>query len=123
MASREVGRYRERRDPRLARMHKVDPEIDAVIGGCTTASFLGIDISKETFYASLLSDRGNAKKVFPNAEKGFEQLTSWLRNHRAGNIHACMAAGSYWEALAFYLHERSQRVSVVNPARIASGIS
>ena len=38
------------------------------------ASFLGVDISKETFHASLLSDRSEAKKVFPNTPKGFEQL-------------------------------------------------
>ena len=28
------------------------------------------------------------------------------------------ATGAYWEALALYLHELGQRVSVVNPARI-----
>jgi hypothetical protein len=33
------------------------------------ASFLGIDLSKETFHAFLLSDRANAKKVFPNTLK------------------------------------------------------
>ena len=40
------------------------------------ASFLGIDLSKETFHACLLSDRADAKKVFPNTPKGFEQLTT-----------------------------------------------
>ena len=83
------------------------------------ASFLGIDLSKETFHAFLLSDRGDAKKVFPNTPKGFEQLTMWLNNRHAGEVHFCMeATGSYWEALALYLHRLEQRVSVVNPARI-----
>jgi len=83
------------------------------------ASFLGIDLSKETFHAFLLSDLADAKKVFPNTPKGFEQLTTWLKNRRAAEAHICMeATGAYWEALALYLHGLEHRVSVVNPARI-----
>ena len=83
------------------------------------ASFLGIDLSKDTFHAHLLSDSAEAKKVFPNTPKGFEQLTTWLKNRHAGEVHFCMeATGSYWEALALYLHGLDQHVSVVNPARI-----
>jgi transposase len=83
------------------------------------ASFLGIDLSKETFHAYLLDDRAGAKKVFPNARNGFEQLTIWLKNRQAVDVHICMeATGPYWEALALYLHGLEQRVSVVNPARI-----
>jgi transposase len=83
------------------------------------ASFLGIDLSKETFHAFLLNDRGEAKRVFPNTSKGFEQLTAWLKNRHAADVHICMeATGAYWEALAVYLHELKYRVSVVNPARI-----
>ena len=83
------------------------------------ASFLGIDISKETFHAFLLSDRGEAKKVFPNSPRGFEQLVAWLENRRAVDVHACMeATGSYWEGLALHLHGLRYPVSVTNPARI-----
>jgi transposase len=83
------------------------------------ASFLGIDISKETFHASLLTDRGEGKKVFPNTQRGFEQLVAWLQNRHADEVHICMeATGAYWEALALYLHDLDQRVSVMNPARI-----
>ncbi len=83
------------------------------------ASFLGIDLSKETFHACLLSDHAEAKKVFPNSPKGFEQLMAWLKNRHAVDVHICMeATGAYWEALASYLHGLEQRVSVVNPARI-----
>ena len=99
-------------------MHKVDPEETAgeVV---RMTSFLGIDISKETFHASLLSDRAESKKVFPNTPKGFEQLVAWLKNRHADDVHACMeATGAYWESLAYYLHELALRVSVINPARI-----
>ena len=83
------------------------------------ASFLGIDLSKETFHAFLLSDSAHAKKVFPNTPKGFEQLATWLKNRQAVEVHICMeATGSYWEALALYLHALEQHVSVINPARI-----
>jgi transposase len=56
------------------------------------ASFIGIDLSKETFHAFLLGDRADAKKVFPNTSKGFEQLTTWLKNHQAAKVHVCMEA-------------------------------
>jgi transposase len=68
-------------------------------------------------YAFLLSDRADAKKVFPNTLKGFEQLTTWLKNRHDDEVHICVeAAGAYWEALALYLHGLEQHVSVVNPA-------
>jgi transposase len=82
-------------------------------------SFLGIDLSKDTFHAHLLSDRGEAKKIFSNSAKGFEQLVVWLKNRQAGAVQVCMeATGAYWEGLALYLHGLEYRVSVVNPARI-----
>ncbi len=82
-------------------------------------SFLGIDVSKETFHACVLSDQREATKVFPNSPKGFAQVLVWLKNRNVGEFHACMeATGAYWEALAVYLHEREQYVSVINPARI-----
>jgi transposase len=83
------------------------------------ASFLGIDLSKETFHACLLSDGPEAKKAFPNTHTGFEQLTAWLRNRHATEVHVCMeATGAYWEALALYLRGLDQHVSVINPARV-----
>jgi transposase len=100
-------------------MHKVDREIGAIAGGCSMPSFLGIDLSKETFHAYLLSDHANAAKAFPNNAKGFEQLIAWLRNRHAIDVRICMeATGTYWEGLAAYLHGLEQEVSVVNPARI-----
>lgn len=83
------------------------------------ASFLGIDLSKATFHACLLSDRGEAKRVFPNSPKGFEQLATWLKNRRTLDVHVCMeATGAYWESLALHFHGLEYRVSVINPARI-----
>jgi transposase len=89
-----------------------------MIGGCLKTPILGIDISKLDFHAHLISEEGDAKKSFPNTLVGFKQLDAWLRNRRLGKVHACMeATGSYWEALAFHLHEAEHMVSIVNPAR------
>jgi F420-0:gamma-glutamyl ligase-like protein len=94
-------------------MHKVDRERVPLREVRSMASFLGIDLSKETFHTFLLSDRANAKKVFPNTPKGFEQLTTWLKNRHGADVHICMeATGAYWEALALYLHSLEQHVSV-----------
>jgi transposase len=100
-------------------MHKVDPEETPSSEVTRMASFLGIDLSKDTFHACLLSSRGEGKKVFPNSPKGFEQLVAWLKNRQASDVDICMeATGAYWETLAYYLHGLEYRVSVVNPARI-----
>src|SRR5271170_3965549 len=69
-------------------MHKVDREGVPLWEGRSMASFLGIDLSKETFHAFLLSDRADAKRVFPNTPKGFEQLTTWLKNRHADEVHS-----------------------------------
>jgi hypothetical protein len=37
-------------------------------------SFLGIDLSKETFHAYLLTDHSNAGKAFPNNAKGLRTI-------------------------------------------------
>ncbi len=55
---------------RQARMCKVDRE-GAITEGPLVESYLGIDISKETFNAHLLSHGTEAKKVFQNSAKGF----------------------------------------------------
>lgn len=79
---------------------------------------LGIDVSKVDCHAFLLSERGNAKKSFPNSVVGFRQLDTWLTNRGIRSLHACMeATGGYWEAIAQHLYDAGHIVSVVNPSR------
>jgi len=83
------------------------------------AVFLGLDISKETIDACLLSDGTELAKKVSNNAKGFAQLKKWLENRRVKDVHVCMeATGSYFEAVAEYFADRAFTVSVVNPARI-----
>lgn len=80
---------------------------------------LGIDVAKKKFDVALYRNGKYKNKVFTNDQKGFEQLSSWLKQHHEGAVHACMeATGSYGDCLAKYLFEAAHTVSVVNPARI-----
>jgi transposase len=82
--------------------------------------FLGIDIAKLTFDATLLTASGAQHyQSFPNSPDGFSQLQTWLSQHGVMQLHACMEATNiYWEALATWLYAQGHTVSVVNPARI-----
>src|SRR6266498_2425266 len=82
--------------------------------------FLGIDLAKLTFDATLLSSTGaQPYHSFPNTPEGFKALSAWLNEHNVTHVHACMEATNiYWEALATFLHAQGHTVSVVNPARI-----
>lgn len=81
---------------------------------------LGIDLSKRTFDATLITPTAaRHHRRFTNNAKGFDQLQRWLRRFGGTQVHACMEATNvYWEALAQFLIEQQHTVSVVNPARI-----
>jgi len=82
-------------------------------------AYLGIDIAKRDFHATLLIGEIERRHVFPNNDKGFAQLDAWLINRKVDRVHACMeATGAYAEAVATHLVERGHLVSIVNPARI-----
>jgi len=82
--------------------------------------YLGIDLAKLTFDATLLTNGGEQHyQSFPNTPEGFSQLQTWLSVHGVTQLHACMEATNiYWEALATWLYAQGHTVSVVNPARI-----
>ena len=77
-------------------------------------------VPKLTFDACLLPTQGKPqKKSFPNTPDGFTKLLRWL-THLApqGTYHFCMeATGSYYVALATFLADANQHISVVNPYR------
>lgn len=83
---------------------------------------IGIDIAKAKFDVALVIGERIKHAAFSNTEAGFEQLLTWLAKHRPdpeAPLHACMEATGNWGLdLAAFLHSRSIRVSIVNPARI-----
>ena len=86
--------------------------------------FLGIDVSKNTLDAALIghNDRQSSKakhQVFSNDADGHTALLSWLVEHGAETVHACLEATRAWAvACARVLVEAGHTVSLVNPARI-----
>jgi transposase len=85
-----------------------------------TEPILGIDIAKLKFNVCLINPHGKLKhKLFPNTSIGFDQLSEWLTKQGIERVHACLeATGTYGDALALYLYQAGQSVSVVNPAAI-----
>jgi len=82
---------------------------------------LGIDVGKADFHCALLSDGRSKPNSFPNSQKGFERLRSWLRNRGVDRVHACLEATGGWsEELALFLQEQGHAVSLVNPMAIKS---
>lgn len=81
---------------------------------------LGIDISKRTFQAALSRPNGKWKQhTFPNSGAGFSALFQWLAKQEVTIVHACMeSTGGYGDALATFLWDHGNAVSVVNPSRI-----
>lgn len=80
-------------------------------------AILGIDIAKAKFDCYLSPNHKH--KAFKNNTLGYAELTAWLAGQGVAKVHACLeATGNYGEALAAFLYEAGQIVSVVNPARI-----
>lgn len=87
----------------------------------------GVDISKDDFHVCLKEQLdGSSVKVkgsrsFPNTHKGFLELTEWVakREQASSSVGYVMeATGTYYENLAYFLHEKGCRVSVVLPNKI-----
>lgn len=84
------------------------------------AVLLGLDIAKATFDACLQLPTGSLhRRTFTNNREGFEQLTQWLHTHGQAPARVGIeATGSYWMALAHYLHAQKLPVCVLNPAYV-----
>jgi transposase len=82
--------------------------------------FLGIDVSKQSLDVALLGAHPKPQhKVFTNDAVGHARLLSWLEQHPASTIHACLEATGTWaQGVALALHEAGHMVSLVNPAQI-----
>ncbi|HEX4947489.1 MAG TPA: transposase [Blastocatellia bacterium] len=82
--------------------------------------FLGLDVAKQSFQVVLLWAQKKRHKSFANPPAGFHALQQWLHQHCGDTpVHACLeATGSYSDALARFLAQHVQTVSLVNPARI-----
>ncbi|WP_250125066.1 transposase [Chroococcidiopsis sp. CCMEE 29] len=83
-------------------------------------AILGIDVGKSKIHVCLLAPNGKSKpKAFSNTTQGHQDLLSWLKRQGIIEVHACMeATGSYGNALARFLYEQGNTISLVNPSRV-----
>lgn len=78
---------------------------------------LGLDVSKATLDAVLLSEDQSLHRSVPNTPAGWQQLQTWLEAHHVSTLHACLeATGRYGEGIALFLYTAGYTVSVINPA-------
>lgn len=83
---------------------------------------IGIDISKDEFHvlAKEKTPNGDIKikgsRSFTNDGKGFAEFSLWVSKRRKEGsqaIYVMEATGTYYEDLAYYLHETGNKVCVV----------
>lgn len=88
---------------------------------------VGIDISKDTFMASIcyLYQSGKQDFIttdpFDNTKTGFNQFVKWVRKNTAKEIRTVFlmeATGVYYEQLACHLHKINLPVSVLLPNKV-----
>jgi len=78
-------------------------------------TYIGIDISKDTFDAATSSQKQSV--TFKNSPAGFKKLIKWLSVFESPHI-AMEATGKYYLALALHLYEQGHPVYVINPYKI-----
>ena len=89
---------------------------------------VGIDIAKDTFVACFgrLEEhqylRLGPEKTFANARAGFADLLAWTQRQQVPAGPPCWfvveATGVYYEALAYFLTDEHQRLSVLLPNKV-----
>ena len=88
---------------------------------------VGIDISKDDFHVCLKEKTASetvkikGTRSFSNDNKGFDDLVSWVLKREKQGTRVCYimeATGTYYENLAYYLHGKGKKVSVVLPNKI-----
>ena len=85
----------------------------------TEYHFIGVDVSKDKFDASILVSSGNyLKKVFQNTTEGIKSFIRWIEKQTSQPWVCMEATGFYGYALADALSERQVAVSVINPLKI-----
>lgn len=90
---------------------------------------VGIDVAKNELVVSLgkmnadTSTEVFANKCFPNNPKGFADLTIWVSKMMVKDVkvlYVMEATGIYHEALAYFLFNKEQQISIVLPNKISN---
>ncbi len=90
---------------------------------------VGIDVAQKELVISLgrmyddWTPELYASKTFPNNQKGFLTLVSWVKKVtevRPGVRYVMEATGVYHESLAYFLEEKGHEVTIVLPNKISN---
>ncbi len=82
-------------------------------------SVVGLDIGKLNFVACYKFEKTLLKATFDNSFDGFEKFNDWIEAHGINSAHFCMeSTGKYGYALANFLFNKNEKVSIANPANI-----
>ena len=85
--------------------------------------FVGIDIAAKTFTATWTPSDPSRPRQFDQTTHGYETFDQQLRAALPDPTTVLVvleATGSYWIALAVFLHDHGYHVAVINPAQIAN---
>lgn len=90
---------------------------------------VGIDVSLSELVVSIGRFKENlthelyGHKTFENTQKGFKELTDWVMSKMVGGLdinYVMEATGVYHEALAYYLTDNEQLVSILKPSKVSN---
>ena len=80
---------------------------------------VGIDVAKKKVDVAFLMNSKFTMKEYPNNEKGYLCIVTWIKSKGFDTAFICMeATGTYSEKVAEYFHGIGFPVSVVNPFQI-----
>ena len=85
-----------------------------------TASYLGVDISKDKIDICLLVGDKGLHKIYKNDKTGWELLIKLLINKKLMPLICMEATGKYHLGLATYMYNKGYKVSAANPFKIKS---
>jgi transposase len=89
-----------------------------------TKSFIGIDISAETFISSIYSNPKTeiiTSKIYSNSIEGFDEFYLFLKEHKLSpnNSLICFeSTGVYSEKIAYYFFEKEYKVVQEHPLKV-----
>lgn len=84
--------------------------------------FVGVDIAAKTFTATWTPSDPPRPRSFAQTTNGYQAFDQQLRAAFPDSTTVLVvmeATGSYWIALAVFLHDHGYHVAVINPAQIA----
>jgi transposase len=79
--------------------------------------FIGIDISKATFDVAIFNGDTYTNHKYDNNNDSFKVFYKWIKSLKEDIIVCMEATGIYGLLLAKFLHEKNEKIMVINPIK------